>query len=645
MSVFGRLNYNFDSDKFGDAQYLSEEAINGLKMTTTNDLYTWQKDRLNEGTPIVITEYRKNPLANLCNSILAQAESIIAVTESPPADWGTWVSGTANPPLLLAAAESIRDEIKLFTDHTCNISGVPSIHVSNDFPDPNIPTYDTAISYGRQVLNIVYQTDDVANAIPILGSFTSLYIREDLERANANLTTTYVNDFITNPSGTDTTVVTGATANLDSLLTLIQTRREHDWQFFANTKAILNDYMKLKRLGNAAKSNSDYSLVDNLIGTDKYKDNLESQIEEAAELEYNREYVSGGRFGTGGPPKPPGVGGADTETCTIPQQRPQYEFNFVQPTVPPPGGGGGGGSGGALTCTSKIVNYFWDFDFNNNRAPSPEPQQSPLRWIAIGAPNSVFSIRFPPANKWKELFGVAKNPDRISLSFGGVRAGYRAPPRAPIFLSQCRGDFDTPLPGNSKQLCTGNADGGYGGITVILSPTAPNYYAKWSQDKEFYINIKYSNELVPAGTTALGAFIDLFISAGGAGLGSGGTGTGGGEGGGGDDTINTDFSSRFTRVDSIINIPVPSVPPGVEAYEYYGGFLPDTWGTSAQDNYNREMSLGLSAIWSAYWNALPSSTKPYVTPPATSDRDPTWVYKATQAAQSWIQFNGRNPFK
>ena len=113
MSVFGRVNYNFDSNKFGSAQYLPEETVKALKLTTRDDLYTWQKERLAEGTPIDVSEYRQNPLANLCNTILSQVESIITVTESPPADWGTWVSGTVNPANLLTAAESARDEIKL----------------------------------------------------------------------------------------------------------------------------------------------------------------------------------------------------------------------------------------------------------------------------------------------------------------------------------------------------------------------------------------------------------------------------------------------------------------------------------------------------------------------------------------------------
>ncbi len=637
MSVFGRLNYNFDSDKFGAAQYLPEETLKSLSIGTSNDLYTWQKEKLSEGNPIIITDYRQNPLANLCNSILSQVESIITVTEQPPADWSSWVSGTLNPSLLLTAAESARDEIKLFTDHTCNISGVPSIHVSNEYPDPNVPSYDSAISYGRQVLNIVYQTDEVANAIPILGSFTSLYIKTDIENANTGLNTSYVNSFISNPSGTDTGVVTGITSNLNSLITLIQTRRLHDWQFFSNTKIILNDYLKLKRLGMAGKSNTEFSLVNDLVGTDMYKDAIDSQIVEAAEIEYNREYV--GRPGYGNPPqpKPPGVDGADTEPCTIPAQQPQFTYSFIETSSPPPGPSGPTGP----SCVTRSVNDLWIWDLNVNRAPSLEPQASTTRWIPIGSRNKTFSIKFPPANKFKEIYGTAQNPASFTIGFV-PRAG-RIIPDGIIFLSECEGDFNTPLPGCTKTQCSGTIFNGFGTMTVVttadttVQPFAPKYLG----NKEFYFNFKFTGPE----ENNLGAYVDVnLVSALGGGIGAGGSIGGDGTGGGGGGSNPQYSPSNFTPVGEIINIPVPTVPPGVEAYLYYSSFLPQSWGISAQDTYNREMSTGLSAIWAAYWNALPPSTQSFARPPATSSSDPIWVYGASQLAESWIIFAGKNPF-
>lgn len=636
MSVFGRVNYNFDSNKFGSAQYLPEETVKALKLTTRDDLYTWQKERLAEGTPIDVSEYRQNPLANLCNTILSQVESIITVTESPPADWGTWVSGTVNPPLLLAAAESARDEIKLFTDHTCNISGVPAIHITVESPEPNVPTYETATMYGRQALDIFYQTDEVANAIPILGSFTSLYIKTDIQSANANLSSNSVNDFITNPAAATTGVVTGMTSNLNSLITLLQTRRLHDWQFFSNTKIIIDEYQLLKSLEIGGKSNTEFNLIQNFVGTSKYKDALDSQVEEANEREYNEEYVPTSGYGGGtGPEEPVNPSGADTETCTIPEQPPQFTFNFIETVAPPPPVPPG------PTCKSGPVNYLWNFNYAvNTNPPTPEPIINTTRWIAIGGKNSVFSIKMPPANKWKQLFGTIFNPAKISISFCS-RAG-RVSPDGRLFVSECPGDFDTPLPGNSKQKCTGKIFGGYGSFEVVTATegnyasghfNAPIYLA----NREFYFNFQYTG---PEDDN-LGAFVDIGINA-----------ASGGTLGFPDSGIESvpkgtpQYNpSNFVAVDEILNIPVATVPPDTEPYLYYQRFLPDTWGASAQDTYNRELSLGISPIWSAYWNALPGPTKSYVTPPATSRSDPTWIYKASQAAENWVTFNGKNPFK
>lgn len=636
MSVFERVNYNFDSNKFGDAQYLPEETIKGLKLTTKEDLFTWQKERLAEGTPILISEYRRNPLANLCNSILAQAESIIAVTEQPPADWTTWVSGTVNPSYLLTAAEGIRDEIKLFTDHTCNISGVSTIHVTVESPEPNIPTYETATMMGRQALEIFYQTDQIANAIPILGSFTSLYIKEELEKANANLTTSYVNGIITNPAGTDTQVITGTTSNLNSLLTLIQTRRLHDWQFFSNTKFIVDDYLLLKSLETGGKSNTEYNLTNNFVGTEKYKQNMLSQREEENEREYNEEYVQSSTFGGGtAPEEPPSVVGVDTETCTIPEQPPQFTFNFIDSTTPP--GGGGGGSG--VTCVTKPA-ILWNFNYNINTAPSPEPNLVPSRWVPVGSKNSVFSVRIPPANQFRQLFNTEKNPAQISFSFT-QRAG-RKIPSGRVFFSQCAGDFDTPLPGNTKAKCGGELRE-YSSFSIVNSQNMAswNWSVRWVPEKEFYLNFQFfdPDPESSVGDDNLGLFLDLNLTA----VDGGSLGSVSPGGGGGGTTV-TDFSGGFTRVDSIMNISIPSVPAGTDAYAFYQSLLPNTWGTSAQDSYNREMSLGISAIWSAYWNALPPHMKAYVTAPATGVSDPTWVYKANQNALSWIQFNGKNPW-
>lgn len=489
MSVFARLGFDFDSEKFGAAGYLPEETINTLKITSQSDLYTWQKDRLELNTPIEITEYRQNPFGNICNSILDQVQSIVTVTESPPADWTTWVSGTANPPLLLAAAEDLVIQVEEFKNHTANLAGVSKY----DSPDPNVPTYETATSYGRQVLNIVYQTDEITNSAPILGSFTSLFIKEDLEDANSLLNTSVVNSFISNPAAADAGVVTGLTANINSIITLLETRRLHDWNFFANTKALLNDYMTLKRLEMGGKSNTEFSLINDFIGTDVYKQNLAEQIDEAERYEYDREYVPGTTFGSGSSPPPADDVGPDTETCIIPEKPPRYtywsSFFGEQPVEPPPTPTTTPIS--PPLCSNKPVSYLLDM---TNESGPVIPNSD--------AGNTAGSTR---------AYVFMKNGEVASLKFTSTRGPFkrvavtmvetprgRPPGGWQGNISLCPGDFDTIPPGNAGTINASNCGTfapaeteAYYTTTLGSDPLTPQCLLKDNQ--YYYLNLRWKN--------------------------------------------------------------------------------------------------------------------------------------------------------
>ena len=46
--------------------------------------------------------------------------------------------------------------------------------------DPTLPTYRSATGIGKMVMYLTYQIDGVQNNAPMLGSFTSLYTKNDL---------------------------------------------------------------------------------------------------------------------------------------------------------------------------------------------------------------------------------------------------------------------------------------------------------------------------------------------------------------------------------------------------------------------------------------------------------------------------------
>jgi len=181
MSTFGRLNYNFDSTKFGTGINLTD----GQKLTLNypSPLYTWQAFDLSGSS---VGNYFQNPhTANLAiMTVLANSIMVYANTANANVSFSDTVSqNVAN--LLYESANTLYNEISNFYLHTNRISGVTESTNKLTTPD-----YSTAMSVGRQVLSITNQVDGIQNNAPILGNFTSLAIGQDI----ANNIITLTND-------------------------------------------------------------------------------------------------------------------------------------------------------------------------------------------------------------------------------------------------------------------------------------------------------------------------------------------------------------------------------------------------------------------------------------------------------------------
>jgi hypothetical protein len=180
-------------------------------------------------------------------------------------------------------------EIRNYLSHTSNISGVTEAR-ANISDTSNVlthfPDYNKAVSAGEQILLLTSSTDGVANTVPLLGNFTSLFISDEIT-ANAN---NIINDLVTvrnsvrievvggetptssNVSNLSANLITTITANVVAANTLLSTRRLHDWNFYRNSLNILEDYNKINQLGRIG--NTQKYLINNLVGTDKYKNNV-----------------------------------------------------------------------------------------------------------------------------------------------------------------------------------------------------------------------------------------------------------------------------------------------------------------------------------------------------------------------------------
>jgi hypothetical protein len=175
-------------------------------------------------------------------------------------------------------------QIEEFRKHTNNVSGVnTAVSSTNELGTDalHFPDYDNAVNLGQQLLLLVNESDGVQNSTPLLGSMTSLFVGDEL----ISNTTILVNDLLTvnNSLRLDapennvycnltSTQVNTILSHVTTANTLIAGRREHDWNFYRQGLAVLDDYFKVEKL--TRTGNTQNYLVNNLIGTDRYKNNL-----------------------------------------------------------------------------------------------------------------------------------------------------------------------------------------------------------------------------------------------------------------------------------------------------------------------------------------------------------------------------------
>jgi hypothetical protein len=277
-NVFNRLSFSFDTGKFGDAIFLSDNTKDFLN-TQPVSLETWQKSDLANGT-IIRTDYYKNPVLNVCN----QLESVTQNLYNTLLTISTYDFADGN--LLVSSANTLLLEIDLFKQHTSNVSGVTRAEATvpeDGSPVIEYPDYDTSIQLGQELLMLLNNTDGIQDSSPVLGNMTSLFMREEIE-ANTILITTD-NTVLSSSIRTelvieDTLTISNISASAaNSIVTPLQTtsgmlsiRRLHDWNFFRQGLILLEDYNKIDRLENVGNTQS--YLINTLIGTDAYKQKI-----------------------------------------------------------------------------------------------------------------------------------------------------------------------------------------------------------------------------------------------------------------------------------------------------------------------------------------------------------------------------------
>ena len=261
-SVYGRLGFSFDTTKFNGADTLSPNVINFLSNTSI-DLAQWQIDDLAAGST---TGYYQNPHNDSLGAIAVFLTGMSTYANTEMWDYGTTMD-TANGlgPIVTTAQTSLTN----FTNHTNNLSGVTKSTDISLYPDLN-----SALSVGRQILNITTKTDNVQNNTPILGNFTSLYVGSDLlSQANtmANCYITLSGSFISNVSNISNSAMANIITNITTLQTFLNNQVSSDTSFYQNSYAVATEYSTVAQFSHLGATQN--SLI-TLIGTDKLKTDL-----------------------------------------------------------------------------------------------------------------------------------------------------------------------------------------------------------------------------------------------------------------------------------------------------------------------------------------------------------------------------------
>jgi len=277
--LYGRLGFDFDTTKFGDAINLSngtKEFLNTQPIVLTD----WQISDLANSNVATSANYYRNPVLNVSNVLKQSIQNLSNVILT--IEFYDDVQAISPASNVVSLSANLILEIDQFISHTNNVSGV---NVSSPTAIENTeivleyPDYEKVIDLGRNLVMLLKATDDREDASPVLASMTSIFIESDI----ANTNTLVVSDFNTINNSTrlvasnvysniSATTVNSIFSQIQTANTLIGGRREHDWNFYREGLSLLNDYDKVSKLEDVGTT-QEY-LIKNYIGTESYINKL-----------------------------------------------------------------------------------------------------------------------------------------------------------------------------------------------------------------------------------------------------------------------------------------------------------------------------------------------------------------------------------
>jgi len=272
MGVYTRLGLNFPTEKFGEASNLTTGAANTINLIANNTpkLADWQIADVQAGSPARST-YFKNPYTS---NLASMNVSIASIKVS---------ANLANLSNVMTSSNNFTLAIGTFHYHTDNVSGL------NVVTDPSCPSFDTASAYGQMnMMNLTKTDGSQSNTNSILGSFTSLFVKDEIQANTVQLdyyagilansiTIVIGDDGLGNPTSNASSNLAGSeianiVSYIDSTTSLLNTRASHDKTFYQNSIQVTKDVAFMQQFNNLG--NTQKYLLNNVIGTDYLVTNL-----------------------------------------------------------------------------------------------------------------------------------------------------------------------------------------------------------------------------------------------------------------------------------------------------------------------------------------------------------------------------------
>jgi hypothetical protein len=283
-TLFDQLGYNF-TPSGNDVIEFNDEVLDSLnRIPPLLDKWGYEDLRNQDSS---VTNYLKNPTKNVTLQIINTVSNILNLSSSVSELASITTScrnivdhfipgpGEFDPPIFVKGSSNN------YIEHCDRLSGL----VQPNENTADFPHYDMAIGIGKSIMYLVYQSDGIQNNAPIIGSFTSLFVKEELESEQIILQSfvEIVNSSISCSTSGDppetvcsSNLSSGQISTITTKLNLVNSiftnRRIHDENYYSNSRNLLEKYQEMKRYKNPGQSEK--NLFDNYIGTERLKNNL-----------------------------------------------------------------------------------------------------------------------------------------------------------------------------------------------------------------------------------------------------------------------------------------------------------------------------------------------------------------------------------